>query len=315
MKKQTFRAITLVVMLSCLQAFGIRESLASGTYDGGLKKWIYDEFPGPEYDLHGMIGPYAGDFMGAAGWWSNINRNMYRISPGSWFDWPDIHLWGVGTGTIGSDLGRALVTIYDNRVIEATIYINTSNPAYGLTSGGAPGQSSQSPYAIVIAAHEFGHASGILTHHYRGNTSDYHVMDEDYGRNPHVWPYLVLQSYEQILIQGMYGNGWGKLVTGDQVRPLPEQFALAPPAPNPFNGSTTISLDVPVGAYVQLRIYNSVGQWVRTLVIDQLAAGQYTYTWDGRDNHGRTVGNGVYLARLEVPERAFMATQQMLLLK
>jgi hypothetical protein len=78
---------------------------------------------------------------------------------------------------------------------------------------------------------------------------------------------------------------------------LPQDFALAPPYPNPFNAWTTIRYQVPQ-AQVQLDIYNVRGQLVRTLVQGQVPAGSHMQTWDGRDAGGDEVGSGLYFCRL-----------------
>ena len=60
-------------------------------------------------------------------------------------------------------------------------------------------------------------------------------------------------------------------------------------------------------------IYDALGQEVRRLVADTKSAGRYTIQWDARENLGRGVGSGVYIAKVEAG--AFSATQKMLLLK
>jgi hypothetical protein len=84
--------------------------------------------------------------------------------------------------------------------------------------------------------------------------------------------------------------------------PVPQQFALAQNLPNPFRSATTIQFEVPVLAgdvpQVELKIYNMLGQLVRTLVDADLPFGSYRQEWDGRDEAGREVTAGVYLYNL-----------------
>lgn len=84
--------------------------------------------------------------------------------------------------------------------------------------------------------------------------------------------------------------------------PVPQSFALAQNSPNPFNGKTQIRFQVP-GALgekqeVTLRIYNVLGQLVRTLVQGQLPADTHLIEWDGRDEFGHEAAAGIYLLRL-----------------
>jgi hypothetical protein len=70
--------------------------------------------------------------------------------------------------------------------------------------------------------------------------------------------------------------------------------------PNPFNPATTITFSVTVAGPVSLRVHDSSGRLVRTLVDAILESRQDTYavTWDGRSDAGRAVPSGLYLYRL-----------------
>jgi poly-gamma-glutamate capsule biosynthesis protein CapA/YwtB (metallophosphatase superfamily) len=68
--------------------------------------------------------------------------------------------------------------------------------------------------------------------------------------------------------------------------------------PNPANSAPTIRYDLPRAAEVVLRIYNVLGQEVRTLVHGIQVCGPQAITWDRRDNQGRRLGSGAYFCRL-----------------
>jgi hypothetical protein len=70
-------------------------------------------------------------------------------------------------------------------------------------------------------------------------------------------------------------------------------------APNPFNPQTDIRFTLPQGGRVELAIYDIRGRLVKRLHGGELAAGEHTVSWDGRDRHGRTQPSGVYVARLQ----------------
>jgi len=78
----------------------------------------------------------------------------------------------------------------------------------------------------------------------------------------------------------------------------PSGFALLPPRPNPFAGTTEISYLLPRSGEARVEIYNALGVQVRTLARGTRSAGQHTVTWDGRDGSGHKVASGVYLVRL-----------------
>ena len=94
--------------------------------------------------------------------------------------------------------------------------------------------------------------------------------------------------------------------------PLPTEFAINV-YPNPFNPSTTISYELPEGAPVSVVIYDVLGQQVRRLISQFNAAGRYSIQWDARDNQGRGVASGVYIAKVDAGTATL--SQKMLLLK
>ena len=94
--------------------------------------------------------------------------------------------------------------------------------------------------------------------------------------------------------------------------PLPTEFAVNV-YPNPFNPSTTISYELPESAPVSVVIYDVLGQQVRHLISQFNAAGRYSVQWDARDNQGRGVASGVYIAKVDAGTTTL--SQKMLLLK
>ncbi|MBE0567790.1 MAG: Ig-like domain-containing protein, partial [Krumholzibacteria bacterium] len=94
---------------------------------------------------------------------------------------------------------------------------------------------------------------------------------------------------------------------------LPALTALQPNYPNPFNPRTTVAFDLAREGTVRLRIYSVDGRLVRTLVSQSMPAGRHSVVWNGDDDHGRNVATGVYLLRMETPDRA--QTRKMLLMQ
>ncbi|MBD3256966.1 S8 family serine peptidase [candidate division GN15 bacterium] len=71
--------------------------------------------------------------------------------------------------------------------------------------------------------------------------------------------------------------------------------------PNPFNPSTTIMYCVAgVAEQVRVVIYDARGAVVVNLVDERRQRGEHTVTWNGKDEAGREVSAGVYLARISV---------------
>ncbi len=76
------------------------------------------------------------------------------------------------------------------------------------------------------------------------------------------------------------------------------RLALYAASPNPFGGSAKISFAMPARGDAELSVYSVDGRLVRTLVSGEAGPGQVDLTWDGRDNSGSRVGNGLYFMRL-----------------
>ncbi len=78
-------------------------------------------------------------------------------------------------------------------------------------------------------------------------------------------------------------------------------FALRPASPNPFAAGTSISYSIQNGGgAVEMTIYDITGREVRTVVNEQMSAGDKLAYWDGMDENGERVASGVYFARLNV---------------
>ncbi|MCB2212566.1 T9SS type A sorting domain-containing protein [bacterium] len=89
---------------------------------------------------------------------------------------------------------------------------------------------------------------------------------------------------------------------------LPSSFSLSPAYPNPFNPSTTLSVNLPDAADLTVAVYNVTGQQVATLAQDSFNAGSHTLTFDASE-----LSAGVYFVRANA--NTWSATQKVLLVK
>lgn len=81
---------------------------------------------------------------------------------------------------------------------------------------------------------------------------------------------------------------------------LPKTFALVGNYPNPFNPETEIKFFLERNREVELKVYNMLGQLVKTLVKDELTAGFHSLKWDGTNRDNLHVPSGIYIYSLEV---------------
>jgi hypothetical protein len=98
---------------------------------------------------------------------------------------------------------------------------------------------------------------------------------------------------------------------------LPDKIVLFPNYPNPFNESTRIRYQLPVGGLVKLDIYNILGQKIETLFNGYQSANSYFITWDtARENS--QLASGIYVLQLLLQSDEFLSYKKdlkMLLLK
>lgn len=92
--------------------------------------------------------------------------------------------------------------------------------------------------------------------------------------------------------------------TSDQ----PQEFVLDQNYPNPFNPSTTITFAIPSAGYTTLRVFNLLGEEVRSLVDARLEAGRHQVQFDASN-----LSSGIYFYRLESNGRS--ATRKFVLLR
>jgi hypothetical protein len=99
----------------------------------------------------------------------------------------------------------------------------------------------------------------------------------------------------------------------DRDEMLISEYKLFSNYPNPFNPQTNVKFHIREKSFVQLNIYNVMGQVVKTLVSNSLDNGAYVYTWDGTNNRGQKVVSGVYFYRLDAG--SFSEVKRMVLIK
>jgi len=51
---------------------------------------------------------------------------------------------------------------------------------------------------------------------------------------------------------------------------------------------------------LKVKIFNMLGQDVKTLFSQSVQPGKYALTWDGRDNAGTTVASGIYVCQFQL---------------
>jgi len=99
---------------------------------------------------------------------------------------------------------------------------------------------------------------------------------------------------------------------------VPKTTRLAQNYPNPFNPETWIPFALSNDTNVEIMIYASSGQLVRSLDLGHKSAGSYTERdksayWDGKNEAGEFVGSGIYFYTIKAGN--FVATRKMVMMK
>lgn len=104
-----------------------------------------------------------------------------------------------------------------------------------------------------------------------------------------------------------------KTKTKKEKQSVPQFFNLLQNYPNPFNASTKISFNLDKNGYVELKIYDLLGNMVRNIYEGSKEEGSYEYYWDGQDFKNNTVPSGIYFVRLSF--NGAVQTKKMILVK
>ena len=107
-------------------------------------------------------------------------------------------------------------------------------------------------------------------------------------------------------------------IINDDDPDLPLEFLLYQNYPNPFNPATDIKFQIPASCYATLKIYNMIGEEVRTLFAGNVMRGTYTINWNGLNDNGSRVSSGLYIYRLTAEGEGlntFIKVRKMVLLK
>ena len=121
---------------------------------------------------------------------------------------------------------------------------------------------------------------------------DYRLSDVDYDGNV---------EYHSLQLMGISSSN------------TPEQFVLYPNYPNPFNPVTTIRYDLSKESFVDISIYDMLGNVVSNLINNVQSSGYKTIQWNATNNQGESVSAGVYLYKIQAGN--FVDTKKIILLK
>jgi hypothetical protein len=121
----------------------------------------------------------------------------------------------------------------------------------------------------------------------------------------------VFSDSKHVVINGI--TSAEKIAADEVIENVIETYELFSNYPNPFNPSTNISYQIPNDGFVNLVVYNALGQKVAELVNQEQTNGKYTVKFNASN-----LPSGVYIYKLNVSngvEIGFSSTKKMILTK
>lgn len=102
--------------------------------------------------------------------------------------------------------------------------------------------------------------------------------------------------------------GYGSITNVESEVTIPHKYFLYQAYPNPFNPTATISFELPTSENVSLKVFNTLGEEVETLVDEFQTAGKHSVKFNAS-----RLASGVYFYRLQAGN--FIQTRKVILLK
>ncbi|MEK7069352.1 MAG: T9SS type A sorting domain-containing protein [Patescibacteria group bacterium] len=129
------------------------------------------------------------------------------------------------------------------------------------------------------------------------------------SRAPYVKSVICVRNIKKINIDNSFSIiDLGVITDVPHGNLIPTEFKLEQNYPNPFNPTTTIKFSIPESGNYTLRVYNTLGQEVATLVNEYKIVGNYEINFNAGD-----LPSGVYMYKLQAG--SFVQTKKMILIK
>lgn len=150
---------------------------------------------------------------------------------------------------------------------------------------------------------------------YYQSASSYYSFSYQSTNNPPRWIYYSVSGKDGFIFLFLiraYVSSIGTEIS-EPIEILPSSYALEQNYPNPFNPETVISFSLPKPGNVKIKIYDVLGNEIRTLIDEERLAGKHNIYWNSTDNFGKRVASGVYFYTISADN--FTQTKKMVLMK
>jgi probable HAF family extracellular repeat protein len=242
----------------------------------------------------------------------------------------------IGLGFLpGSNYSFPNAVSPDGLVIVGTSSSTSGYPAFRWTKAGGmvnigylPGRTTAHPFDVsyngkIIVGGSFNgptDSRAFIWDSTHGIRDLQNVLQSEYGLNLTGW---VLNTAFGISHDGNVIVGYGKNTSGQMEAfrvvldtrltdvnknesSIPNNFLLNQNYPNPFNPSTVISYQLAAGNNVRLKIYDTLGREIKSLVDSFQNAGEHSLIWNATDNSNNHVSSGIYFYKMESNGMSFL---------
>lgn len=307
--------------------FGSTSLASSGLNDVFVAKldtygnWLWAKKAGGIYDCYGFSisvdnsgnAYVTGEFIGPAEFGSislnsTVNSQYYSDifvaklnSSGNW-------LWARKAGGVVSDMGNAIVVdnigysyitgsfqdigLFGSHVLTSTTYDQTDIFVAKMDSDG------NWLWAVRAGGSGYDRGNSICI----DNSSNQYITGRYAG--------IALFDMIPVVISGNTDAFVAKLsdeiVSNDDNITTVGEVAIVSNYPNPFRAETKISYQVKEFNRVMIKIYNTKGQLINTLLNETKTSGFHDIIWQGDDSQGREVPAGVYFYQVNIGQTKFI---------
>ena len=105
----------------------------------------------------------------------------------------------------------------------------------------------------------------------------------------------------------------GTLEASEESPSIPNKISISQNYPNPFNPETRFQYNIPVDGIVSIKVYDILGNKIKTLVNQWKSAGIHNEIWSGQNDNNQMVSSGVYFYQVKVGDEQI--TKKMILSK
>ena len=105
----------------------------------------------------------------------------------------------------------------------------------------------------------------------------------------------------------------GTLEVSEKNPLVPNEVIISQNYPNPFNPETTLQYNIPADGLVSIKVYDILGNKIKTLIEHWKSAGAHTEMWNGQNDNSQVVSSGVYFYQIKAGDK--QVTKKMIFAK